>query len=78
MAGVATDLNQLTAKLHATGDLDESLAAVVEALERISARTDDAVDHIAAGVRGRSRSSQRRCVAAGWAGWSGTCSVQAA
>ena len=55
LAGVANNLNQLTAKLHATGELDDSLPAVLDAVERLSGRVEDAVDQVAGVVRGRMR-----------------------
>jgi hypothetical protein len=55
LAGVANNLNQLTAKLHSTGELDESLPAVVEAVERLARRVDAAVEQVAAVVGGRVR-----------------------
>lgn len=59
-AGVATNLNQLIAKLHATGELDRSLPAVVDAAARLTYRLEAAVDHVAQLVDGRSRSEFRR------------------
>ena len=53
LAGVANNLNQLTAKLHSTGELDESLPAVIEAVGRLSVRVEGAVARVAAVVGGR-------------------------
>jgi hypothetical protein len=55
LAGVANNLNQLTAKLHATGELDDSLPAVLDAVDRLSVRVEEAVDQVAAVVGGRVR-----------------------
>ncbi len=55
LAGVANNLNQLTAKLHATGELDDSLPAVLDAVDRLSTRVEEAVDQVAAVVGGRVR-----------------------
>ena len=55
LAGVANNLNQLTAKLHATGELDDSLLAVLDAVDRLSARVEEAVDQVVAVVGGRVR-----------------------
>lgn len=54
-AGVANNLNQLTAKLHATGELDEALPAVVAAVERTMRRVEDAISEISAVVAGGRR-----------------------
>lgn len=48
LIGATTNLNQLTAKLHATGELDPALPAVLAAVQRIAARTDQAVTDLAA------------------------------
>jgi hypothetical protein len=55
LAGVANNLNQLTAKLHSTGEVDDRLPAVVEAVERLARRVDAAVEQVAAVVGGRVR-----------------------
>lgn len=55
LAGVANNLNQLTAKLHSTGELDDSLPVVVEAVERLTRRVDAAVEQVASVVGGRVR-----------------------
>jgi len=55
LAGVANNLNQLTAKLHATGELDEALPAVMAATERTMRRVDDAISEISAVVTGGRR-----------------------
>lgn len=55
LAGVANNLNQLTAKLHATGEVDPSLPPVVAAVERVMARVDEAIADIAALVTGGTR-----------------------
>jgi hypothetical protein len=55
LAGVASNLNQLTAKLHATGELDAALPAVVAAVERVMARVDDAIAEVSAVVTGGHR-----------------------
>ena len=55
LAGVANNLNQLTAKLHGTGEVDPALPAVVAAVERVMARVDDAIAEVATVVTGGSR-----------------------
>lgn len=55
LAGVASNLNQLTAKLHSTGEVDDSLAGVLVAVQRISVRTDEAVADLATVVTGGPR-----------------------
>ncbi len=55
LAGVANNLNQLTAKLHSTGDVDARLPAVVVATERVMARVDVAIAELAALVTGGRR-----------------------
>ncbi len=55
LAGVANNLNQLTAKLHATGEADPALPAVIAAVERIATRVDEAIADVAAHVTGGSR-----------------------
>lgn len=55
LAGVANNLNQLTAKLHGTGEVDPSLPAVVAAVERVMARVDETIADIAALVTGGAR-----------------------
>jgi len=52
LAGVASNLNQLTHKLHGTGEMDAALPAVVAAVVRISARVDEAVAEVSAVVTG--------------------------
>ncbi len=47
LAGVATNLNQLTAKLHGTGQLDPATGAVIEATERIMGRAEAAIVDVA-------------------------------
>lgn len=55
LAGVANNLNQLTAKLHATGEVDAALPAVVAAVERVMDRVDDAIAEVSAVVTGGGR-----------------------
>lgn len=55
LAGVANNLNQLTAKLHGTGEIDAALPAVVAAVERVLARVEDAITEVAAVVTGGGR-----------------------
>ncbi len=55
LAGVANNLNQLTAKLHSTGEVDAALPAVMAAVERVMARVDDAIAEVSAVVTGGSR-----------------------
>lgn len=55
LAGVATNLNQLTAKLHSTGELDAALPAVLAAVDRVMARVDDAIADVSAAVTGARR-----------------------
>lgn len=55
LAGVASNLNQLTAKLHSTGELDAALPAVLDAVARSTARVESAAEEVAAGVGGRRR-----------------------
>lgn len=55
LAGVASNLNQLTHKLHGTGEVDAALPAVVAAVERISERVDQAIAEVAAVVGGGPR-----------------------
>ncbi len=52
LAGVASNLNQLTHKLHGTGEVAAALPAVVAAVERISERVDEAIAEVAAVVGG--------------------------
>ncbi len=40
LAGATTNLNQVTRKLHSSGEVDESLAVVAAAVERYAARAD--------------------------------------
>ena len=54
-AGIANNLNQVTAKLHTTGELDRSLPALVDAIADLTQRIDEAVDRVAQLVDGRSR-----------------------
>ena len=53
LSGVANNLNQLTAKLHSTGETDAALPAVVAAVERVTARIDDAIAQVSTVVTGR-------------------------
>jgi hypothetical protein len=46
LAGVASNLNQLTRKVNATGEWDAALPVVVEAVARIAARTEAAVGEV--------------------------------
>jgi hypothetical protein len=55
LAGVGNNLNQLTAKLHSTGEVDVALPAVVAAVERIATRVDQAIVDVAALVTGGTR-----------------------
>ena len=55
LAGVASNLNQLTAKLHSTGELDAVSPAVLDAVARSTARVEAAAKEVAAGVGGRRR-----------------------
>lgn len=55
LAGVANNLNQLTAKLHGTGEVDAALPAVVVAVERLMQRVDVAIAEVAAVVTGGAR-----------------------
>lgn len=55
LAGVASNLNQLTHKLHGTGEVDAALPAVIEALGRIAARVDEAVESVSGVVTGGGR-----------------------
>ena len=43
-AGVANNLNQLTAKLHATGEFNASMRTTVEAVARLAGRLEPAID----------------------------------
>jgi hypothetical protein len=53
-SGIANNLNQLTAKLHATGELDAGLQAAVQAAARLSGRLEDAIGRMGQLVDGRS------------------------
>ncbi len=53
-SGIANNLNQLTAKLHATGELDASLRAALEAAARISDRIEAAIERVSDLIDGRS------------------------
>lgn len=53
LGGVANNLNQLTAKLHATGGADAALPTVIETVGRLSVQVEDAVVQVAAIVGGR-------------------------
>jgi len=53
LAGAASNLNQLTRKLHVTGEIDQALPAVLAAVERLAGRVEDAVEQIATLVGGR-------------------------
>lgn len=55
LAGVANNLNQLTAKLHGSGQVDAALPAVMVAAERVMARVDVAIAEVAAVVTGGGR-----------------------
>lgn len=55
LAGAANNLNQLTAKLHATGHVDPALPAALAAVERIAARVDDDIARVADLVTGARR-----------------------
>jgi hypothetical protein len=55
LAGVANNLNQLTAKLHGTGEADAALPAVMAAVDRVTARVEEAIADMAALVTGGSR-----------------------
>jgi hypothetical protein len=55
LAGVASNLNQLTHKLHGTGEVDAALPAVLAAVERVSVRVEDAIADVAAVVTGGAR-----------------------
>jgi hypothetical protein len=54
-AGVANILNQLTAKLHTTGQVDAALPAGIAAVERVMVRVDDAIAEVSAVVTGGGR-----------------------
>lgn len=53
--GVATNLNQIAARLNSTGQVDGALPVVLDAVERITERADGAVREVsdAVGVRRR-------------------------
>jgi hypothetical protein len=55
LAGVANNLNQLTAKLHSTGEVDAALPAVVAAAERVMDRVEGAIADMSMVVTGGSR-----------------------
>lgn len=55
LAGVASNLNQLTHKLHGTGQVDASLPAVLEAVERIASRVESAIAELTTVVVGGGR-----------------------
>ena len=55
LSGVANNLNQLTAKLHSTGEFDEALPVVVGAVDRVMARVDDAIAELSTVVTGGRR-----------------------
>lgn len=55
LAGVASNLNQLTAKLHATGEVDGALPGVLAAVAELAGRVDEAAGEVAAAVGGRRR-----------------------
>lgn len=55
LAGVASNLNQLTAKLHSTGEVDVALPAVLDAVAGLTARVESAAEEVAAGVGGGRR-----------------------
>jgi hypothetical protein len=54
-SSVANNLNQLTAKLHATGELDQGLPGVLEAVARLTNHVGEAVDRVVPLVDGRSK-----------------------
>ncbi|MCW2539683.1 MAG: hypothetical protein JWN95_1408 [Frankiales bacterium] len=58
-AGVANNLNQLTAKLHATGELDASLRAAVGAAAGLSVRLDAVIGRVGQLVDGRRRTARK-------------------
>jgi hypothetical protein len=53
LSGVANNLNQLTAKLHSTGETDAALPAVIAAVARVIPRVDDAIAEVSTVVTGR-------------------------
>lgn len=55
LAGVAGNLNQLTRKLHGTGEIDVTLPAVLATVEELTPAVADAVGRVAAVVTGGSR-----------------------
>lgn len=55
LAGIASNLNQLTHKLHGTGEVDDALPVVLAAVQRISIRIEDAVNEVSTVVTGRGR-----------------------
>jgi hypothetical protein len=55
LAGVANNLNQLTAKLHGTGQADAALPAAVAAVDRVTTRVDEAIADVTVLVTGGSR-----------------------
>lgn len=55
LSGVANNLNQLTAKLHATGEVDAALPAVLAAVERVMERVDDSIAEVSTVVTGGGR-----------------------
>lgn len=54
-AGIANNLNQLTAKLHTTGELDHNLPTLLVTISGLSSHLDTAIDRVAQFVDGRSK-----------------------
>ena len=54
-AGIATNLNQLTAKLHATGELDRSLPEALDAIIGLTGHLEEAIQRVTQLVDGRSK-----------------------
>lgn len=52
LSGAARNLNQVTAKLHSTGEAPAELAAVLRHVDRVAKSVDDLVIQIAAERRG--------------------------
>lgn len=53
LAGVATNLNQIAARVNSSGQVDAALPAVLDAVDRMTERTGDAVRAVAGAVGGR-------------------------
>lgn len=53
LAGVATNLNQIAARVNGSGQVDAALPAVLDAVDRMTERTGDAVRAVAGAVGGR-------------------------